>query len=428
MSSKHAERTLLVGIRFPHDSAHAMRASLDELARLVDSAGGCVTLTATQELKHPSPATLIHHGKVERLRELVLEHQIQSVILDAELTPAQNRNLTEALQVTVLDRTAVILDIFARRAQSRAGRLQVELAQLQYRLPRLAGHYEFMQQAGHIGGRGPGERKLEIDRRRIRERIQHLRIELKDVRRHRTLHRRKREHEHLPLVSLVGYTNAGKSTLMNALTNAGVLVEDQLFATLDPTVRRLRLPSGRMVLLADTVGFIRKLPHHLVDAFQSTFEEVAASDLLCHIIDGASDEARAQRQTVDDVLSRLDLGHIPRLVVLNKCDLWHLDLMPATRATDPVIPVSAHTGQGLMEFLIALEAALDAQLQPMHLAIPQSEAALMHTLYEHAHVRRVVHGPTEIHVDALIPRTLLQRYQDYLALPLESEVMTAGVR
>lgn len=412
----HTERTLLVGIRFSHETAHTMRASLDELTLLVRSARGHVVTTITQEIKHPSPATLIHSGKVDAIRTLVQRDAIQSVILDAELTPAQNRNLVEALGVKVLDRTAVILDIFARRAHSKAGRLQVELAQLQYHLPRLAGQYEFMQQAGHIGGRGPGERKLELDRRRIRERIQHVRAEITDLRRHRSLHRAQRDDHYLPLISLVGYTNAGKSTLMNALTRAGVLVEDKLFATLDPTVRRLRLPSGRTALLADTVGFIRKLPHHLVDAFQSTFEEVAASTLLCHVIDAASEEARLQRGTVEQVLGNLQLGHIPRVIALNKCDVIENGDIPTVASSDTTIAISAHTGTGLDTLLAAFETALDQELQPVHLAIPHAQSALLHTLYRQAHVRSVVHDATAIHIDALLPRALLLQYQAFVEL------------
>ncbi|MBN1282160.1 MAG: GTPase HflX, partial [Proteobacteria bacterium] len=268
------QRVLIVGVRRGGQSKRAMERSLEELARLVDTAGGVVAGATSQEVRRVHPATFLGRGKVEELAGKVAGTGAELVAVDWDLTPVQNRNLEDRIGVMVLDRTAVILDIFARRAQSREGRLQVELAQLKYLAPRLVGRGKvFSQQVGRIGTRGPGETALEYDRRRVRERITMLARSLEGVRSHRALHRARRASVPVPMVSLVGYTNSGKSTLMNALTDAGVFVEDKLFATLDPTVRRMRLPSGREVLLADTVGFIDRLPHELIESFKSTFEE-----------------------------------------------------------------------------------------------------------------------------------------------------------
>jgi GTPase len=407
------ERLYLVGIRHPKETRATMEATLAELHRLVGTAGGEAVASTTQDVKRASPRTLIHRGKVEAIAQAIAEHRIDTVAIDAELTPAQNRNLTDAWKCKVLDRTAIILDIFARRAQTQAGKLQVELAQLQYRLTRLAGRgVSFMQQSGYIGNRGPGETKLEMDRRRIRNRIARLRRELNQVRAHRARHRQQRARLGLPLVSLVGYTNAGKSTILNALTRAGVLVEDKLFATLDPTVRRLRLPSGRQVLLADTVGLIRRLPHHVVEAFRATFEEIARADLLAHIIDAADPQAEIQRTIVDETLTQLDIAGIPTLMVWNKCDLT--DLSTGTTLHDDEVRIAAETGAGLGALLHAIETMLDATLSRVTLAIPHRDAAILDQIHLQGHVASTTHTPGGTTVEALVPTRLLKTLRAFL--------------
>lgn len=406
------ERVYLLGIRRPRQTRHEMTRSLEELARLVDTAGGCVVGQTTQELKRVASATLIHRGKVDAILAEVREQRVDLVAVDAELTPAQNRNLADAWSCTVLDRTAVILDIFARRARSRAGTLQVELAQLQYRLPRLVGRGAgLMQQAGYIGNRGPGETKLELDRRRVRERITRLQQELRKLGRQRALHRERRGGIPLPLVALIGYTNAGKSTLFNTLTREAVFVEDRLFATLDPTVRQVKLPSGRTILLTDTVGFIRNLPHQLVEAFHATFEEVAAATLLCHIIDASSDDAAPQARVVDHVLTELELHALPRITVYNKCDQQHPALAPPPEA----LLVSATQRTGLAALLDTIDRRLRAGLHPIRLRLPYAQAHLVATLYRLGHVVRVQHGPEAILVEAFAPEKVAQKYRQWSA-------------
>jgi len=304
-------------------------ASLDELALLADTAGADPVELAMQRRGTPDPATFIGKGKAEELRELVEMLDLDVVIFDEELSPAQQRNLEKLFKVDVVDRVALILDIFAQHAHSQAGMLQVELAQLRYRLPRLRGRGVQMSQQGAgagrggglIGTRGPGETQLEVDRRRILRRISKLERDLSAVARTRDTQRKARRQAEHPLVALVGYTNAGKSTLLNRLTDAGVLVEDRLFATLDPRVRRLDLPGGEAVLLSDTVGFVRKLPHQLVEAFRSTLEVVAESDLLVHVVDASAADPQAQIDAVHTVLREIDAGDVPELLVFNKLDV-----------------------------------------------------------------------------------------------------------
>ncbi len=418
----------MVGIRRPKETRRAMQASLLELARLIDTAGGVVVGQTSQELKRIASATLIHQGKIQEIKTAMEALQCTTVAFDSELSSAQQRNLQEALGAKILDRTAVILDIFARRAHTAAGKLQVELAQLQYRLTQLAGRgMELMQQSGHIGNRGPGETKLEIDRRRIRERVTVLQGRLKDLRAHRGRHQQNRTARALPLVALIGYTNAGKSTLMNALTRAGVLVEDQLFATLDPTVRQLRLPSGRRILLSDTVGFIRRLPHELVEAFHATFEELQNATLLCHLIDATSEEIDVETEVVMQLLRDLQLHALPRLTVFSKHDLMDpfpaVDGGPSEHPPHPTlsplgegkrIAISARTGYGVDTLLARIECLLDTQLVAMQLALPHTHAQLLHTLYERGHVSCVVHGESAIHVDARVPRDLVAQCAEWI--------------
>jgi len=297
-------------------------ASLEELALLANTAGARVVGHAVQRLDSPNPATYIGKGKLQEIVSLQPELEYTTVIFDDELTPSQQRNLEKALDVKVLDRTALILDIFAQHARTREGRLQVELAQHEYILPRLRGQWSHLERLGAgIGTRGPGETQLETDRRLIRDRISGLKRQIEQVRKQRALHRRQRARQGVPVVSLVGYTNAGKSTLMRALSGADVLVEDRLFATLDPITRRIRLPSGTNVLLTDTVGFIQKLPTQLVAAFRATLEELEEATLLLHVIDITHPDAERQAETVEETLGSLGLADRPKLVVLNKADL-----------------------------------------------------------------------------------------------------------
>src|SRR5918994_527310 len=322
-SQQRKERAILVGVELPSNKhTISLEDSLEELERLAQTAGAEVTQKFTQQLRSITPATLVGRGKVDEIHAKVDELHPDLAIFDEDLTPAQQRNLELALNVRVIDRSQLILDIFAQRARSNEGKLQVELAELVYVLPRLTRQWTHLSRlGGGIGTRGPGETQLEVDRRRIRERIGHLKRRLKTVERTRTLQRKEREEVPYTTVSLVGYTNAGKSTLMNALTRAGVFVEDKLFATLDPTIRALRLPNGDRVMIAYTVGFINKIPHSLIDAFKSTLEEVSRADLLLHLVDMANPLYEEQSRVIEEVLVEIGAGEIPMVLVPNKVDL-----------------------------------------------------------------------------------------------------------
>ncbi|MDD5259553.1 MAG: GTPase HflX [bacterium] len=323
---KYKESAILVGIRDRHKKLSEVQNSLEELKRLAETAGAGVAGMSIQNINHYNPAYLIGQGKAQELADNVKKDNLQSVIFDNDLTPAQQRNLEELVGAKIVDRTKLILDIFAQRAHTAEGKLQVELAQMSYLLPRLTGKgVALAQQVGGVGSmgatRGPGERKLEYDRRRIRDHIAALHKEISKLKEYRSLQRQKRQDIPLPIIALVGYTNAGKSTLLNTMTGADVFVEDKLFATLDPTTRRLTLPSRQKVLFTDTVGFIRKLPHQLVAAFRATLEEVVEADLLLHVIDASHPEYEQQIVTVNEVLSELGLQDKPRILVFNKIDL-----------------------------------------------------------------------------------------------------------
>jgi GTP-binding protein HflX len=322
MTRPTPERVLLVAVAHRKSGgSRAVNDSMDELNRLAASAGAIVVGRVVQSLDNPSHESYVGKGKLEELAARREELGFDTLILDDELTPNQQRNLEDALGTKVLDRAALILDIFARRARTREGRLQVELAQHQYLLPRLAGQWQHLERlGGGIGTRGPGESQLETDRRLIRRKIQKLKEQTEAVRRQRSLHRQRRQQTGIPVVALVGYTNAGKSTLLNALCDAGIYADDRLFATLDPTTRRKTLPDGRTVLLSDTVGFIRKLPPTIIDAFRATLEELQEADLLLHVVDLSSSDAAGQCETVEEILAGLHVADRPRLTVLNKID------------------------------------------------------------------------------------------------------------
>lgn len=375
-----SEKALLVG--FYQEGRHRSEEedSLDELAHLAQTAGAVIAGRVLFQLREIHPATLIGRGKAVEIGERV--DGLDLVLLDDDLTPAQNQNLQSLWGVKVLDRTALILDIFSRHARSEEGKIQVELAQMRYLLPRLVGRgLQYSQLAGGIGTRGPGETALEMDRRKVRAKIRFLSRELGKIRRFRELHRKKRDSVPMAMVSLVGYTNAGKSTLMNQLTGSSLPVADKLFVTLDPTVRRLKLLSGRQILLADTVGFVRKLPHQLIDAFQATFEEVRASDLLLHVVDASRADAAQQVQTVEAVLSELGLKRHPTLRLFNKIDQDSKGLPPPLEPREGDLSISARTGAGLDRLLEAIDRQLAASFHRVSLLIPHHRGSDLSVLY-----------------------------------------------
>ena len=370
---RRREVAVLVGLRVGRAPRWAAEDSLEELARLAEAAGASPRVTILQERPAPDPRTLIGAGKVEELRSLCREG-VDLVIVDEDLSGSQQRNLERELGCKVLDRAGLILDIFAQRAMTREGKLQVELAQLQYLLPRLTRQWSHLERlGGGIGTRGPGETQLESDRRRLRTRMARIRRDLGKVRRHRGLLRRPRRKIPIPTVALVGYTNAGKSSLLNLLTRAGVHVADVLFSTLDPTLRKVHLPSGRATLLSDTVGFIRKLPPQLVQAFQATLEEVQEADALVHVIDASHPRAGEQRAVVERVLEELGVAGKPVLAVHNKVDRLPEGAAAALAREGGAVAVSALTGQGLD----ALRKALDALLEATAIGRPGSRPPVL---------------------------------------------------
>lgn len=411
------EKAVLVGV-----GPGVEESDLDELAALADSAGAEVVARVVQSRQDPDPATYVGKGKLEEIHRTLHETGAEAVILDAELTPGQLRNLEARLKVKVIDRTALILDIFALHARSREGKAQVELAQLNYLLPRLRGWGEAMSRlGGGIGTRGPGETKLEVDRQHIRRRIAKLRRDLRDLARTRDLKRARRERSGVPQVAIAGYTNAGKSTLMRALTRADVVVADQLFATLDPTTRRIRLPSGREATVSDTVGFVRKLPHELVEAFRSTLEEVVRADLVVHVADAASPELEAQIEAVRTVLAEIGAGAVPEVLALNKIDL----LTPVQRrrvtARHPeAVPISAATGEGLDELLERVAERLPRYPVRVEVLIPHERGDLLALLHREAEVLSEYALPEGILVRARVGERVHARVARY-ASPLGEE-------
>lgn len=380
------ERAILVGI----ENAEGYD-TIAELAELAKTAGASVVAREQQRRRPVDNATYIGSGKAEELALLGSELEADLFIFDDELSPMQQRNLETTLGVRVIDRTALILDIFAQRAQSREGKLQVELAQLKYGMTRLAGQgLALSQQGGGIGTRGPGEKKLEVDKRRIRRRIYELGEELKEVEKQRSLRRDRREKNPLPLIALVGYTNAGKSTLLNAISDAGVLAEDKLFATLDPVVRQITLPNGLDILLSDTVGFINKLPHDLIEAFKSTLEEVSNADLILHVVDISCDHYDAQMRVVEDVIASLGAGDTPRINVYNKID--RIDSRP--RGTEDDAFVSAATGEGMESLLERVEKLLSASHSTIELTIPYDKYEAVALLHSEARILSEEHTET----------------------------------
>jgi len=407
------ERAMLVGMLEPREDEGAE--PLQELARLAETAGAEVAGVVVQRLTRPNPATAVGPGKVDEIRSRVRSAGADLVIFDRELTPAQQRNLERALETKVLDRTALVLDIFAQRARSREGGLQVELAQMTYLLPRLAGRGVLLSRlGGGIGTRGPGETKLEVDRRRIRTRISALGREINALQRHRQRERQSRKDAALPVAVLVGYTNAGKSTLLNALTRAHVLTADKLFATLDPTTRRVVLPDRRTLLLVDTVGFIQKLPHELVAAFRATLEEVTEAELLIHVIDASHPQWTAQRAAVEQVLRDLGAAGAPRVTVLNKADKLTTETLRDVTAEEPEgIPVSAARGVGLANLLRRIASALPGPMERVRLVIPYNRAGVLARVYAAGRVVRREDGDAGIVVEAEVPAAGLGPFRAY---------------
>ncbi len=376
------ERILLVGVATSGRERQMVNDQLDELASLVDTAGALVVHREIQVRERPDPATYIGKGKVDELAVLSESFDVDTVVFDDELTPGQQRNLEKVLGRTAIDRTAVILDVFAQNARSQEGKAQVELALLRYRLPRLVGRRtNLSQQVGRIGTRGPGETKLEEDRRRIQERIGQLRRELAALERQRRLQRKSRLHGRNSQVALVGYTNVGKSSLLNALTGADVVVEDRLFATLDPRTRRLKLPGGETILLADTVGFIRKLPHQLIEAFRSTLDAVAEADLLIHVVDASSVHALDQMREVRATLAEIGASEVPELVVLNKIDLGY-----ASDDLPDGIAISVTSGEGVNNLLAVVGDRLRALNRVEVFRVPFDRGDILAEIHREAEV------------------------------------------
>jgi GTPase len=403
---RREERALLLGVELPSNNQKVpLEYSLEELQRLTETAGGKVIQKFSQQVRRVTPATLVGRGKVEEIQVALKDLKPDLVVVDEDLSPAQQRNLESAFKIRVIDRSQLILDIFSQRARSNEGKLQVELAQLEYLLPRLTRQWTHLSRlGGGIGTRGPGETQLEVDRRRIRERIAHLKRRLKTVERTRTLQRKERDEVPFATVALVGYTNAGKSTLMNALTRAGVLVEDKLFATLDPTIRSLRLPNGDKVMIVDTVGFISKIPHSLIEAFKSTLEEVRSADLLLHLVDMASPLYEEQIRVVEEVLQEIGAGEVPSILVPNKIDIVASapTQLLKSRAVEGVCPISALTGAGLAPLLDLIGRVLDQGKEQFRASFFSWQGKLLALLREHGRILTETYRDDEIQVTALV--------------------------
>ncbi|GAA4625933.1 GTPase HflX [Actinoallomurus vinaceus] len=419
------ERVVLIGVWTDGDEAQAEN-SLRELALLAETAGSDVLEGMVQRRSKPDPATYIGSGKAAELRDVVISSGADTVICDGELTPSQLRQLEEIVQVKVIDRTALILDIFAQHASSREGKAQVELAQLDYLLPRLRGWGgNLSRQVGGraaggvgIGGRGPGETKIELDRRRIRSRMSRLRRQINEMGKARDTKRSRRRTREVPSVAIAGYTNAGKSSLLNRVTGAGVLVENALFATLDPTVRRASTPNGRAFTITDTVGFVRHLPHQLVEAFRSTLEEVSDADLILHVVDGADADPEAQIAAVREVLRELGADDVPELIVINKADVADTISLARLRRREPrSVVVSARTGQGLDALLEAIEEQLPRGDHEVHALVPYERGDLVARVHDLGEVLSQEHTADGTAIHARVPARVAGELEPYATTP-----------
>lgn len=412
------QQALLVGTGAGTRDAEEAEESLAELGRLTQTAGAVPVDAVLQRRDSPDPATYVGKGKLEELEALAEALDVDVVVFDDELSPAQQRNLEKVFGCDVVDRVALILDIFAQHASSQEGMIQVELAQLRYRLPRLRGRgLQLSQQAGGIGTRGPGETQLEVDRRRILRRIQKLERDLRGLAQTRATQRKARTRRGLPRIALVGYTNAGKSTLLNRITDAGVLVENQLFSTLDPTTRRLRLPGGETVLCSDTVGFVRRLPHQLVEAFRSTLEEVADADLLVHVVDASVAAAETQIAAVHAVLAEIDADQVPQLLVWNKSDLADPDDLKHLLAAHPgSVAISAATGEGTASLLDTVADRLRSLAKVVELLVPYDRGDVLAAVHREGEVLVEVHDAEGTRVRARLPAPAAGRFEEFVAV------------
>jgi GTP-binding protein HflX len=411
------EKTLLVGVELTGKNARSVEESMEELAFLTSSADAEVTCQTIQRRERIDPACFIGRGKASEIKNLCAEQEITTVIFDDDLSPAQQRNLEEIIERKVIDRTRLILDIFASRARTQEGKLQVELAQLSYLLPRLTGKgLTLAQQVGGIGVRGPGEKKLEYDRRKVKERISKLQKEINKVSEHRKQQRQRRQRVPLPIIAIVGYTNSGKTTLLNTLTFSHVFVEDKLFSTLDPTIRRLILPNKEKVLVVDTVGFIHKLPHQLVAAFRATLEEVTSSDLLLHIVDTSHPEFQKQIVAVENVLQELDALGKPMITIFNKMDLVkNKPLLPRLkRKYKDSINISAKKGWGLDRLHDRIIEHFGKDRSTVKLVIPQARSDLVNLVYEKGTVLSRKYNGKDILLQAQVDQKTAQNLKEFI--------------
>lgn len=412
------ERAMLAAVRW-NDKDWSAEDSLEELARLAETANLEVVGAVSQNLDRPSPTSYLGKGKVQEVKTARNDLHYDVLLVDDELSPNQLRHLEEALDCKVIDRTALILDIFARRARTHEGRLQVELAQLEYRMNRFTRMWTHLsrQTIGGVGLRGPGETQLEVDRRRAQERVTHLKEELTEVHQHRDQYRRQRRKAGIPIVALVGYTNAGKSTLLNTLTDATVLAEDKLFATLDPTTRRIGLPNNREALLTDTVGFIHKLPTQLVASFRATLEEISEADVLVHVVDLTHPNAEEQAETVRKVLADLGVADKPTIVALNKVDALGgevpEDMRQALDLPADYVPISAISRQGLDELIARIDSTLTKQMAAVTVCIPYAQTSLVDHFHRHGRIATTEYGEHGVTITGLIPQRDLARVAQY---------------
>ncbi len=405
------ERVILVAVSTEDEKD--TRASLDELEELVKTAGAVTVDKKIQNRERIHPGTYLGKGKIEEIKDRIWELDATGIVCDDELSPAQLRNLEEALDTKIMDRTMVILDIFASRATTREGKIQVELAQLKYRSARLVGLRSSLSRlGGGIGTRGPGEKKLEMDRRLIHDRIGMLKADLEDVKRHREVVRQQRDKNHVPTAAIVGYTNAGKSTLLNRLTDAGILAEDKLFATLDPTTRNLSLPGGQQILLTDTVGFIRKLPHHLIEAFKSTLEEAKYSDIILHVVDCSNPQMDMQMYVVYETLRELGVCDKVMVTVFNKIDAAESDVILRDVSSDHQVRISAKTGEGLDELSNLLETILRNQKVYLEKVYSYKEAGKIQLIRKYGQLLKEEYQEDGILVNAYVPSELFASLAD----------------
>ncbi|MCK4533478.1 GTPase HflX [bacterium] len=410
------ERVILIGVLLPHKKQSFLEDCLEELSSLCTTAGAEVVDCYIQKRREINSAYFIGRGKILQIqKENIINGKINTIVFDDELSPAQQRNLEEITGVKVIDRTRLILDIFAKRAHSKEGKLQVELAQLTYLLPRLAGKgTSLSQQAGGIGTKGPGEKKLEIDRRRIKTRLFILKKEIKKIKNHRTIQRERRKQIPLPMVTLIGYTNTGKSTLFNNLTNASNFVENKLFATLDPTIRQITLPNGQKALLSDTVGFIRKLPHQLITAFRATLEEVSQADILLHVIDSSHKDREEQIRATYQVLSELGVKNKEIIKVYNKIDLLSTTEKQRESNREKGVFISALKNEGITFLLNAISNLLEKELVKVTMVVPSYENSIISKIFEKGIVLRKEYNEDKLALEIKLPKKYAEKFKDYI--------------